>query len=264
MDSTSPKPTFLKKDPEIRGQNYACVSFVSPEDVVLDRELFNVKHFLQPVAKDIHSFVDGLHQLLPADGAEDQEDSQLAQLIRGMRTSIKEKFAYLWDDVQMQASFNTFKSDNASSLDTNYAAQYGPRTCLRAFKVRGVYDTLAEAKERCNELRDVDNGMFNIYVATVGCWVPWSPNPDEIADSVYAEKQLNQLMTKYAENSKLKDKIYQDRLESMKDMAIKEGQAHSRAHEDTEENEVSVSVIQDELFQKDNLTPIDEIAGQSG
>ena len=42
---------YLDIDPPINGQNYVCLSFVSPEDVIEDRHAFNVSKFLQSICK---------------------------------------------------------------------------------------------------------------------------------------------------------------------------------------------------------------------
>ena len=42
---------YLDIDAPINGQNYVCLSFVSPEDVIEDRGAFNVSKFLQSICK---------------------------------------------------------------------------------------------------------------------------------------------------------------------------------------------------------------------
>ena len=42
---------YLDIDSPINGQNYCCLSFVSPESVIEDRHAFNVSKFLQSVCK---------------------------------------------------------------------------------------------------------------------------------------------------------------------------------------------------------------------
>ena len=61
---------------------------------------------------------------------------------------------------------------------------------------------------------------FNIFVAQVGVWCPWSPNPEEIQEQEYAETQLNTLMKGYRENMELRDQFYEQR----KEEKIKEAQ----------------------------------------
>jgi hypothetical protein len=52
---------------------------------------------------------------------------------------------------------------------------------------------------------------FDIFVAQVGCWCPWSPNPNDLENQEYAETSLNTLMMKYKENMDARDQEYSDR-----------------------------------------------------
>tara|TARA_B100001094_G_C17968127_1_gene688899 strand:+ start:252 stop:926 length:675 start_codon:yes stop_codon:yes gene_type:complete len=42
---------FLESDPQIRGQNYCCISFVSPEEVLVNKDVFIINCFLKTMAK---------------------------------------------------------------------------------------------------------------------------------------------------------------------------------------------------------------------
>ena len=53
---------YLEPDKEVRGQNYVCLSFISPENVLKDKELFKVHNFLQSISNEYnleqHEIVD--------------------------------------------------------------------------------------------------------------------------------------------------------------------------------------------------------------
>ena len=42
---------FLESDPQIRGQNYCCLSFVSPEEVLDNKDVFFTGKFLEVMSK---------------------------------------------------------------------------------------------------------------------------------------------------------------------------------------------------------------------
>jgi hypothetical protein len=42
---------FLESDPQVRGQNYCCLSFVSPEEVLDNKEVFFTGKFLEVMSK---------------------------------------------------------------------------------------------------------------------------------------------------------------------------------------------------------------------
>ena len=46
------KVDYLEVDDPIPGQNYVCLSFVSPEELIKSKEAFKVSKFLQSYCKD--------------------------------------------------------------------------------------------------------------------------------------------------------------------------------------------------------------------
>tara|TARA_Y100000996_G_scaffold414382_1_gene405079 strand:+ start:5994 stop:6908 length:915 start_codon:yes stop_codon:yes gene_type:complete len=52
MGENEEKIDYLEVDDQIPGQNYVCLSFVSPEDMIDSKEAFKVSKFLQSVCKD--------------------------------------------------------------------------------------------------------------------------------------------------------------------------------------------------------------------
>ena len=43
---------YLEADREIRGQNYVCLSFISPENVLKNKQMFLVNKFLQSISSE--------------------------------------------------------------------------------------------------------------------------------------------------------------------------------------------------------------------
>jgi hypothetical protein len=195
---------FLEQDPAIRGQNFAIVSFVSPEDVLVKKEVFAFNKFMKAIATDVGVLLDGLATRYP-------DDATVRDSVRGLR----ERYGYLWSPDDMQGEFNTFSGVNADRIQADFNAANGFQTSIRGLKVRGVYDSQTEAQARIEALRRLDNNRFNIYMMNVGCWCPWSPNPEEIKDTVYAETELNTLVNKYNENREEKDAVYEVRKRDM-------------------------------------------------
>ena len=42
----SQEEDFLEVDPQVRGQNYCCISFVSPENILANKEIWKLNKFL--------------------------------------------------------------------------------------------------------------------------------------------------------------------------------------------------------------------------
>jgi hypothetical protein len=49
-----------------------------------------------------------------------------------------------------------------------------------------------------------------VYVAEVGEWLPWDPEPDEVKDQEYQSDELNKLMQSYKENAEKRDAFFEE------------------------------------------------------
>ena len=164
----SKKPDYLEVDDVIPGQNYVCLSFLSPETLMQNKEAFKCVKFLQSYCKDK-----------------------------------KLKF----DDVY--SSYQDFTYKYEDKLQRDYDEQNDFQTSMRGLKVRGVYDTRGAAEDRAKKLSLIDSG-FHTFVGQVGYWLPWDPNADKVADEVFQNSQLNDMMEKYQENNASKDMFYEE------------------------------------------------------
>jgi hypothetical protein len=198
---------FLDQDMPIRGQNYVCLSFLSPEDVIRDKNVFVFNRFLGTVATDIGELLTNL-------GAKFSDDSDVQDMI----WALKDRYSYVGSEQELQQQFDAFKASNGQDLDEEYTKAHDFQTSVRGIKVRGVYDTLLEAENRVKEITKFDR-RHHIFVGAVGCWCPWSPHPDQVGDGVYRESELNTLMKAYHENVAKKDEIHQLRKQAMLDEA---------------------------------------------
>jgi hypothetical protein len=190
---------YLDQDPVVRGQRYACISFLSPEDVLTDKDAFVIGRFLRSLGTDVA-------QMLDVIGSKFGADPDVQQTMR----MLKERHAYLWSDGDMQTELKVFKGIHGQSLEDEFHAANGFKTSIRGIKVRGVYETVEDASSRAKAIKRFDD-RFHVYVAEVGCWCPWSPNPDAIVSAEYSEAHLNTLMKKYHESLDAKDELYQSR-----------------------------------------------------
>ena len=81
---------------------------------------------------------------------------------------------------------------------------------VRGIKIRGVFKKVEDAQEYAKTLRDNDQ-YFDIYVGSVGEWMPWDDS-SKTQESVYVEKQLNDLMSKYYQQQKDAKKELEQRI----------------------------------------------------
>tara|TARA_B100000900_G_scaffold388416_1_gene380431 strand:+ start:7387 stop:8244 length:858 start_codon:yes stop_codon:yes gene_type:complete len=166
--SESKKPDYLEVDEAIPGQNYVCLSFLSPESLMQNKEAFKCVKFLQSYCKDQ-----------------------------------KLKF----EDVYSKYQDFTYKYED--KLQRDFDEQNDFQTSVRGLKVRGVFDTRQAAEDRAKKLSLRDSG-FHTFVGQVGYWLPWDPNADKVADEVFQNSQLNDMMEKYQENNVNRDMFYEE------------------------------------------------------
>ena len=186
----------LDEDKPIRGQNYVLLSFLSPEDVIVKKDLYFLSKFIDKFGKDMKDLFQGIKEKFPDSG--------------DMLENIKENHSYIFDAKEMNEQYSFYKSVNNEELEQSYHRDNNFVTSMRGIKVRGTFDTLDEAKNRSEFLKKIDT-KFNIYIAQVGCWCPWSPNPECLDNQEYSETQLNTLMKEYKKNMDDKDVIFEDR-----------------------------------------------------
>lgn len=189
---------YLDEDKPIRGQNYVCLSFISPEDVIRNKEVYYLEKYLEKFHKDTSLLFENLLQKYP-----DQKD---------VIKQIQETHSHLTNGNELQDDFKFFKRTFSEAIEKEYLEKNNFQTTIRGIKVRGTFETLKEAQTRAELLRRMGD-KFDIYVGQVGVWCPWSPNPEDLQEQEYAEEQLNTLMKEYKNNMSLKDELYTKRKE---------------------------------------------------
>jgi hypothetical protein len=187
---------FLDEDKPIRNQNYCLLSFLSPEEILVNKEAYYFSKFLNNFGKDVKTLLDNLEAKYP-----DSKD---------LIETIKTNHAYIFTPKEMDEQYKFFKSVNSADIESEFHRENNFSTSVRGIKVRGVFDTVDEAKNRCEFLKKVDN-KFDIFIGQVGCWCPWSPNPNDLQNQEYSETQLNTLMKQYKKNMDERDEVFDKR-----------------------------------------------------
>ena len=191
------KVDYLDEDEPLRNQNYVCVSFLNPEDVLKNKESYYFSKFIEKCSKDISDLLDNLAIKYPDD--------------KNIIDGIKDNHKYLFNNDDMNEQLTFFKNTNSDSIEKEFHNENNFKTSVRGIKVRGVYDTVEQAKARCENLKKKDP-YFNIYVAQVGCWLPYESHiATNVENQEYSETELNTLMKHYKENKDNKDVVFDNR-----------------------------------------------------
>lgn len=184
----------LEEDPSLRGQNYVCLSFISPEDILKKKECFIFEKYLKNFSNEMSEFFANLSNKYTND-------------IDALN-SIKERYECIFNTDKIQEDYNFFHQLHEQDLNKEFYEKNDFHTSIRGIKVRGVFDTMKEANIRAEVLKRIDD-KFHIYIGQVGCWLPWNPNPNDIQSQEFTETNLNTLMKKYKENQDKKDEFYE-------------------------------------------------------
>ena len=245
---TDIKEDFLEADMPVPGQNYVCLSFISPENVLKKKDQFLFQKFVSGFSKswkldlfqqfmtqEAKYYNDAIEKAFTlvedVSGGEasapspnkDELKMDVAKMFERFQAFVQEDKSRL-DDKVLEEEYSVFMMKQGSDLERQFFEENEFQTSVRGLKVRGVYDTRKEAEVRAKVLQKRDRS-FNVYVGQVGYWLPWDPEPSNIADQEYAERELNELMKKYKENESKKDEYYEEMKRNKLEQARKEREA---------------------------------------
>jgi uncharacterized protein YdcH (DUF465 family) len=231
---------FLDEDTEIPGQRYVLLSFISPEKVLEKKDIHFFKKFLESYEVDwkiknlekyMVDVVKGINDQLDDRIKELEKNNQVdqADICRKNRVSVDDVMSTYQQFVQKNRAdiqktkiveaFDDFMFTNKTKLEEEFYAINEFRTSIRGVKVRGTYGNPKEAELKAKKLQQKDK-YHNIFLADVGKWTPWDPQPHEVAEQEYAQDELNNLMRKYKENEDNREKFFDERTKGAKGSAV--------------------------------------------
>lgn len=201
---------FLQVDKPIPGQNYCCLSFVSPESIISDKKLFFFHNYCNyRMAQYQGTFNQGFEKLVESavDGKID-----VANIINLRKDIVKYYADDKLDFAGFKEKFEDFLYRDEEKISEVYDRANKFRTSVRGLKVRGVYDTKKEADVRAAAIQRLDPN-FDVFVGQVGYWLPWDPTNTKIEDQEYLNQDLNKLVKEYKANESKKDQFFQEQKE---------------------------------------------------
>jgi hypothetical protein len=231
MPTSTEREDFLEEDAEIAGQKYCLLSFLSPEKVLKDKNIYmfekflqiyefqsrtkNIEAFLMKTMSDINSKLDAeADSLLAQDlsGASDicrKSKVRVDLTIDSFHEFVKANEKEMRES-KLKEVFDEYLYVNKTKLEDEFYAKNEFRTTVRGLKIRGTYASQDEAVMRSKKLQRQDT-LHNIFVGEVGKWLPWDPEPSDVKEQEYAEDQLNTLMKKYKENEEHRESFQRER-----------------------------------------------------
>ena len=206
----------LDEDKQIAGQKFVCISFISPEKIVKQKELFFFEEFLKKweFSKSMEKFIQFLNFISY------KYKLTFNDVSNDFKEFLNEEQSSMVDG-GMQDDYKTFMDQNEEELENAFNLKHNFQTSTRGIKVRGVYPTMEEAELRCKMLRELD-ANHDVFVGPVGLWMPWDPEAYKTGRVEYIEDELNQLMHEKNKNESFAKTAFDQRLKETKKKAIEE------------------------------------------
>ena len=213
---------LLDEDKPLGGQKYVCLSFISPEDHIKNRELFYFEKFLKnfEFKKTFEKYTQFLNFLAY------KYNLDFNKLSKDMEEFVEEERENLFVTT-LDDEYKTFIDAKEEQLQKEYNELHEFQTNTRGIKVRGVFGSQEEAEMRCKMLREQDPN-HDVYVGAVGMWMPFHPEAYKTGRVEYLEKDLNELMSHKKKNDEISKEQFKERVKESKKKAIQENIAKAQ------------------------------------
>ena len=207
----------MEEDKPLAGQKFVCVSFVSPEKILKQKELFYFEQFLNKweFSKSMEKFVQFLNFVSY------KYKLTFNDVMSDFKEFTKEEHENLMKSAALEDDYKTYIDQNEEELENTFNVKYNFETSTRGLKIRGVYPTIEEAELRCKMLRELDPN-HDVFVGPVGLWMPWHPEAYKTGRVEYIEDELNQLMSEKNKNDTFAKTAFDQRVKDAKKKAIEE------------------------------------------
>lgn len=220
-----PNPKYIDlcdEDAAISGQKFVCMSFVSPEKILKQREVYNFEKFVEQweYTKIVTKTSDFLNFFAY------KNNLKVDDVLNDFQDFVKEEKAQLKSSSFVE-DFKSFVETNEEQLQNDFQRQNAFQTSVRGLKIRGVFPTQEEAEMKCKKLREIDPN-HDIYVGPVGMWIPWDPDAYKTGRVEFMEDELNQLHHEKLKNETKAKEEFDKRVLETKRKAIEENVRKAR------------------------------------
>jgi len=263
---------LLDEDKPISGQKFCCVSFLSPEKIVKQKELFFIDEFLKQW--DINKSMDKFIQFI--NFVAYKHNIVFDEVLTDFKEFVNDEKKIIYKS-SMYDDYKTYLDNNEDIMLEKFNKLHGFQPSTRGVKIRGSFPSMEEAELRCKILREMDPN-HDVYVGPVGMWMPWDPDAYKTGRVEHMEDELNQLMHEKTLNETSAKNEFEKYVKETKHKAIEENKKNAEKYGtqitqtidekgnlvnvknvNTQEtnlsknDEISVSDIQKELFEGDNI-----------
>ena len=223
----TPNPKYvdlLDVDKPIAGQTFGCFSFISPEKILKQREMFYFEEFIKQW--DMNKSMEKFHQFL--NFISFKYKLQFDEVIKDFENYVKEERETIIKS-QMEDDYKTYLDREEEHLEKEFNVKHNFQTSVRGFKSRGNFPTQEEAELRAKLVRELDPD-FDIFVGPVGTWLLWDPEAYKTGRVEYMEEELNQLASEKKKNEQVAKTTFEQRIKETKQKAIDENKKNAEKH----------------------------------
>ena len=214
----------LEVDKPIAGQTFGCFSFISPENIVKQREMFYFEEFLKQW--EMNKSMEKFHQFL--NFVSFKYKLQFEEIIKDFEQFVKEEKENILKS-SIEDDYKTFLDRQETELEKSFNIKHNFQTSVRGFKARGNFASQEEAELRAKLLRESDPS-FDIFVGPVGTWLPWEPEAYKTGHVEYMEEELNELAHEKKRNEEFSKNAFEQRIKETKQKAIDENKKNAEKH----------------------------------
>ncbi|NBQ17942.1 hypothetical protein EBU24_06520 [bacterium] len=223
----SPNPKYvdlLEVDKPIAGQSFGCFSFISPENILKQREIYYFEEFLKQW--EMNKSMEKFHQFL--NFLSFKYKLQFEEVIKDFEAFVKEERETIVNS-SIDGDYKTFLDREEEELEKKFNVKHNFQTSVRGFKARGNFASQEEAELRAKLLRETDPS-FDVFVGPIGTWLPWEPEAYKTGRVEYMEEELNQLAHEKKKNEEVAKTAFEQRVKETKQKAIDENKKNAEKH----------------------------------
>ena len=213
----TPNPKYidlLNEYPVIPSQLYGCYSFVSPEKIIKQKEIFYFEKFVKQwnFTKSVSQFSDFLQFV------SFKYNLKVDNLMEDFKQFVQEEENMLKAN-DVQGDFSTFLDKNEDKLSELFQKEHGFQTSVRGFANIGNFPTSEEAERYAKQIRE-SVPHHDILVGRNFVWTPLDPDAYKTGRIEFMEDELNQLHHEKLKNEKKAKEDFDKRVFESKKKAI--------------------------------------------
>jgi len=207
---------LLDEDKSIAGQQFVCLSFISPEQILKQKEIYFFEKFIKnwDFVKSMEKFTQFLNFVSYKYNIDfDKITKDFQEFTNDEKDNLTNSDIY--------SDYKNFLDEHEEHLEKEFDTEYNFQTSIRGIKVRGCFPTQQEAELRCKMIRQNDPN-HDVYVGPVGIWVPFHPEAYKTGRVEYMEETLNELMSEKQKNEEKAKNEFDARVKEAKQKAIED------------------------------------------